>query len=202
MEQQTQVTPAQDSTNAVVTQDNNQQAPAQSANTQEQVAQAQQAESTTNTQPTVVELKLPDGALLNSQQFEDIKTFAKEKNISTEVAQEILNKQNNAVKSYQDYVASEHEKTVSQWAEQAKTDSEYGGQNFTKNVELARRALEKFATPQFIKELDSTGYGNHPEIIRIFTRMGKMLAEDKIVNPSAAAVGTKNLEDIFYSKQN
>lgn len=202
MEQQTQVTPAQDSTNAVVTQDNNQQAPAQSANTQGQAAQTQQAESTTNTQPTVVELKLPDGALLNSQQFEDIKTFAKEKNISTEVAQEILNKQNNAVKSYQDYVASEHEKTVSQWAEQAKTDSEYGGQNFTKNVELARRALEKFATPQFIKELDSTGYGNHPEIIRIFTRMGKMLAEDKIVNPSAAAVGTKNLEDIFYSKQN
>lgn len=199
MEQQTQVQAAQDSTNAVNTESNQQ--TQEQANAQAAAPKVDQGNGQANTQSTEIELKLPENSYLNAEALEAVKSFAKDKNITAEIAQEILNKQNDSLAGYHDYILSEHEKTVSKWAEQAKADQEYGGENFGKNVEMAKRALEKFATPQFIKDLDQSGYGNHPEILRVFTRIGKLLAEDKMVNPSATAVGSKNLEDVFYGKQ-
>lgn len=199
METTNVTTTTQDSTNVVVdanvTADANATAPVES----------NQASATTavDVKPTEVELKLPEGTLLKPETVEQIKSLAKEKNLSSEVAQELLNREHLALDSFHKQQVDLVEKTKQVWAEESKKDAEIGGDNFGRNLELAKRALEKFATPKFIEEIDSSGYGNHPELIRIFSRIGKMIANDSLVMANSHGVSNaKSLEDVFYGKEN
>ena len=199
METTNVTTTTQDSTNVVVdanvTADANATAPVES----------NQASATTavDVKPTEVELKLPEGTLLKPETVEQIKSLAKEKNLSSEVAQELLNREHLALDSFHKQQVDLVEKTKQVWAEESKKDAEIGGESFGRNLELAKRALEKFATPKFIEEIDSSGYGNHPELIRIFSRIGKMIANDSLVMANSHGVSNaKSLEDVFYGKEN
>lgn len=199
METTNVTTTAQDSTNAVVdanvTADANATAPVESKQAS--------ATAAADVKPTEVELKLPEGTLLKPETVEQIKSLAKEKNLSSEVAQELLNREHLALDSFHKQQVDLVEKTKQVWAEESKKDAEIGGDNFGRNLELAKRALEKFATPKFIEEIDSSGYGNHPELIRIFSRIGKMIANDSLVMANSHGVGNaKSLEDVFYGKEN
>lgn len=199
METTNVTTTAQDSTNAVVdanvTADANATAPVESKQAS--------ATAAVDVKPTEVELKLPEGTLLKPETVEQIKSLAKEKNLSSEVAQELLNREHLALDSFHKQQVDLVEKTKQVWAEESKKDAEIGGESFGRNLELAKRALEKFATPKFIQEIDSSGYGNHPEVIRIFARIGKMIANDTLVMANSHGVGNaKSLEDVFYGKEN
>lgn len=151
--------------------------------------------------PEKYDLKLSDGSQLDSAYLEKFSSFAKEKKLTQEQAQEFLGREEMALKSYADKQAQEFEQLKTQWVSDVKNDPEIGGEAFTKNVELAHRALEKFGTQKFIEELNQTGYGNHPELVRIFSRIGKLISEDKMVSPGSVSGGTKTYEDIFYGKQ-
>ena len=199
MEQVTAQAPAQDSTNAVAQPD--QAAPVQAnAPTAPETPQAVPAQ--TESKPSEIELKLPEGSRLKPETLDQIKSYAKDKNLSAEVAQEIMMREHKAVEDLYESSKASYEQTIAKWAESAKVDPEYGGEKFGQSVELAKRALEKFATPQLIEEINATGYGNHPEVIRLFTRIGKLLAEDKMVQPGTQMGSGKALEEIFYGKQN
>lgn len=64
------------------------------------------------------------------------------------------------------------------WAKQATRDKEYGGRKFNKSIELARRVVQKYCSDDCKALLDETGLGNHPEIIRMFYRIGKAMTGD------------------------
>lgn len=151
--------------------------------------------------PEKYDLKLADGAKLDPAYIESFSAFAKERKMTQEQAQEYLNREASAVDTYAQKQEKEFEALKSTWIEEIKSDSELGGEQFAKNVELAKRALEKFGTQKFIQDLDATGYGNHPELVRIFSRIGKLIAEDKMVTPGANSGGQKSYEDIFYGQK-
>lgn len=154
-----------------------------------------------NTQATEIALKLPEGSLLKPEVLEQIKSYAKEKKLAPEVAQSLLERENAAVKGYHDQVVSSYEKEKASWVELSKNDSEIGGEHFGQNVELGRRAMEKFANPAAIKIIEDSGYGNHPDIIRMFMNIGKAMAEDKMVQPGAQAKNEKSMVELFYGPQ-
>ena len=58
------------------------------------------------------------------------------------------------------------------------------GKNYDGNLDYARRAYAQFASPELSEVLDGTGLGNHPEMIRAFSKIGQMLGEESL------AVGT------------
>ena len=62
-----------------------------------------------------------------------------------------------------------------------KVDKEIGGEKFTENLALARKALESFGTPELQDVLNMTGLGNHPEVIRAFYKAGKAISEDRFI---------------------
>ena len=150
--------------------------------------------------PEKYELKLPENTRLSPEFVDKVSLYAKEKQLTNEMAQEILNREAAAVDGYYNQHVQLFEKTVETWKQDAMKDPEIGGDGFTKNVELAHRALEKFSTPAFKDALETTGYGNHPELIRIFARIGKLMAEDRMVVPGAQTGGSKTYEEIFYGK--
>lgn len=163
---------------------------------------AEAAAPTAPVVPEKYELKPVDGSPVDAKYLESFQTYAKEKGMTQEQAQQLFERETFAVSEYASKLDSEFEAQKSQWIEAVKKDPEIGGDHFQQNVELAHRALERFGAPSFVKELDASGYGNHPELVRVFARIGKALSEDRFIDPGANTGGKRSMEEIFYGKQN
>ena len=187
--------------NETVVQNNTETAPVENSQVEQQAEQA--APDTTTQAPAVPEkydLKLDDGSLLDAAYVEQFSQFAKEKKLTQDQAQEFLQREAQALNSFVQKQQQEFEKVQAEWVNQIKNDSEIGGEKFNQSIELAHRALKQFASDSFLKELETTGYGNHPELVRVFAKIGNMIKEDKMISPSAAG-GTRSIEEIFYGKK-
>lgn len=133
------------------------------------------------TAPVDYKLTVPDGSLLGQPDIERITAEAKAKGLSNEAAQGIVAKENEVVNRYHEIQMANVAEARATWLKDAKADKEIGGENFTKSVELAHRVLEKVSTPAFKDMLNATGFGDHPEVVRVFARLGKMMADDELV---------------------
>jgi hypothetical protein len=56
--------------------------------------------------------------------------------------------------------------------------TEWGGQ-FNAKLDLAKRALDQFGGKAVAEIMTDTGLGNHPDVVRMFARIGEAIAEDK-----------------------
>jgi hypothetical protein len=73
------------------------------------------------------------------------------------------------------------------WAKDARADKEIGGANWKETETLAAKALDTFGAgkdSEFRKLLNESGFGDHPEMIRMFRNIGEKLGEDPLT-PSA-----------------
>jgi len=63
------------------------------------------------------------------------------------------------------------------------------GQAYEPTVNAAKVALNEYADPKFVKWLDDNGLGNHPEIVRIFGKIGKeVLGDTKLKTNNASDI--------------
>lgn len=148
------------------------------------------------------ELKLSEDTLIDPATLKEFTEYSKEKGISKEVAQEILDKQNGLISNYVKNQNEQYNNEIKQWAESAKVDKEVGGANFTKSAELAKRVIEKWGTPALKDELNK-GLGNHPEALRIFARIGKeIFKDDEMVHANAGSKTVISTEQLFYGNAN
>lgn len=149
-------------------------------------------------QPATVDLKLPDGSLLAAERVEQIASIAKEKGLSPEQAQLLLDRESDAVKSYSDEQQSNYNKTVETWRAEAMADKELGGENLPKTTEIARRAVVHYFGNEFLQQLDSTKFGDRLDVLRGFYKIGKELANDSMVRGGPASAKPKSMAEIFY----
>lgn len=151
--------------------------------------------------PEKYDLKLPEGALLDSVALEEISQYAKEKGYTQEQAQELLVRENDAVLDYMERSQESHKAQVMKWKQDVMADKEIGGEQFNINIEYAHRVLQKYAPKEFVETLEKTGYGNHPLLVKTFVAIGKAMQPDKIVKSDSIA-NTKTYEELFYGNQN
>ena len=129
-----------------------------------------------------LKLKLPKDSFLDESVVDRIAAEAKEQGLSQEDAQKLLDRENTAVSTYLEAQQKAWDKQVEGWAKEIKQDPELGGDNFNKNVETAKRALEAFDEDgQVAQLLDDTGYGNNPTLLRFLVSIGKQIGEDNVV---------------------
>lgn len=95
-----------------------------------------------------------------------------------------------------------HDAFARKWAEQARTDPEYGGANFQANLDKAKGLIRRFGTPALFRELNETGMGNNPELLRFVWRlaceMDRRTSETK--PPDAPKPQPQNWGRTFYPK--
>lgn len=172
-----------------------------------QVQQTETVNQNTNAaaiQPVVpekYELKLGENAPLDASYLESFQSYAKDQKMTQEQAQKLVEREAYAVSEYQKRQSQDFEQTQAQWIDTVKKDPEIGGEAFQKNIELAHRALKQFGTQTFIEQLESSGFGNHPELVRIFARIGKAFGEDTLVSTNTNSGGKKSYEEVFYGPQ-
>lgn len=148
-----------------------------------------------------IKLERPKDTDLTDEHVKKIEAFAKDKGLSQEVAKEVLEMQHELLRQQKESATEALEEVKETWKSEASKDKELGGERFEKNVELAKRAVERFGTEKFMDDLDHTGFGNHPELLRVFYRIGKAMGDGDFVRPGTQAKSPKTYEQIFYGEQ-
>lgn len=95
--------------------------------------------------------------------------------------------------------AAEWQAQVSGWAEAVKSDAEIGGDKLPDMAASAVRVIGLYGTPELRNFLNETGYGNHPELVRVFARIGNALPkEDRVVEGEPTGSAPKTIEERMY----
>ncbi|MDD2967175.1 MAG: hypothetical protein PHN64_06820 [Desulfovibrionaceae bacterium] len=91
---------------------------------------------------------------------------------------------------------------VAQWRTEAETDPELGGAALPTTVARAQMALQHFdSEDHFVgKLLQESGYGNHPQVLRFFSRLASSLMEDSLSTGDAAQRSSLPLEERLYAQ--
>jgi hypothetical protein len=175
-----------------------QQAPA------ETTSNAEDQPATTEAAPeTAYEFSFAEGVEVDPDTLGSLKELSKELGLTQEQAQKIADL--GAAQS-QKWVALQEQaitEASAQWVEEVKADKEIGGDRLSENLGIAKRALDRFGTPELTRLLDESRLGNHPELIRAMYRIGKAISDDAVVPGSRSAFGSTNsLAQRLYDNSN
>ena len=153
------------------------------------------AETTeTDTPVEYKDFDLPDGVSINDEVMGQAAELFKEANLTKEQAQKFIDMQ----VSLNSGAEAANEAVRTDWVNKAKSDKEYGGDNFDQSVGVAMQAVEKFGTPELKQMLNETGVGNHPEMIRLLKRVGDLTLEDTPTNISKVPGKELSTLEIMY----
>lgn len=101
------------------------------------------------------------------------------------------------VQAYQQQMQQHRQQQLGEWASELQADPEFGGAKFEANVAIAQRALGEFGTPELSKALAETGMGSHPEVVRLFHRIGQQLAEGQLSRSGTGPAKEITIVDAF-----
>ena len=132
--------------------------------------------------PEKYDFKAPEGTPLDSELMGEFEGIARELNLPQDKAQLVVDK---LAPKVAERMAAQQAQVVQQarteWAESARADKEFGGDNLPASLATAQKAMTTFGTPELRALLNDSGLGNHPEVIRAFYRAGKAISEDSRV---------------------
>jgi hypothetical protein len=148
--------------------------------------------------PEKYELTAPEGTELDSKAVELFEPVARELGLSNDQAQKLAGLWPQLQEQMQNRQAESWGQQVEQWAADTKADKEIGGDKLTVSVGHAQKALDTFASKEFREFLDSTGLGNHPEMVRAFAKVGKLMSEDSFVTGQGNGSPKNDLVEAFY----
>ena len=122
----------------------------------------------------VYEFELPEGVQFADGEVDEFKTVAKDLKLPKDAAQRILDIATKREQARAEAFATQ----VSKWADEVKADKELGSEE---SLAAAVKAVDAFGTPELKELLNSTGMGNHPEVVRLMAKIGKAISEDKVI---------------------
>jgi hypothetical protein len=135
---------------------------------------------------------VPEGLVLDEALLGEVAPIFKEAGLSQAVAQKLVDKYAAHVQAQ---TSSMQEKQVKAWTDQLtewkeETKKDHGA-GLKDAISYASRAIDKFGTPRLREVLDQTGLGNHPELVRILSRIGKAISEDSFIDPGTNTPNAK-----------
>lgn len=156
-------------------------------------AGAQDPKPTEAVVPESYELTMPEGVELDQAAASEFTAIAKELKLDQAAAQKLADV---GAKMAQRQVEA-HAKLVESWTEQVKTDKEIGGDKLAENLGIARKAIDTFGTPELKALLNSSGLGNHPEVVKLAYKVGKAISEDRFVTGSPKGPSNDPAKKLF-----
>lgn len=151
--------------------------------------------------PEKYELTPPEGMQLDPVLMAEAEPVLRELNLTNEQANTILplarKLQENTVQQIVELGAQQKK----DWHDAFVADPEIGGPKREETVHLAARGMDALGFPEghsFREALTSSGFGNHPDMIRAFRRIGEMVGEDGFVRSDGASKVDTPTETRWY----
>lgn len=126
------------------------------------------------------DFKLPDGMTFDKAALEVFLPLAKELKLTQEGAQKLIDFRVSEIQKAVDSQKAAMNAVIDGWVEQGRTDKEIGGAKYDETVTHARAFVKAFGSPAFLKAMNETGMEFHPEVLRVFSKAGKLVVEDKV----------------------
>ena len=150
-----------------------------------------------------------EGFELDQEVLGEFTGIAKELGMSQENASKLIGLQNKLMQKIEakrtESINEALEWQKNEWATQVKNDPEIGGDKFDATRAVASKAVQAFGSDQLRALLNESGLGNHPEMVKLFYRIGTGLTEDKLVMPGSQAGmsgGNESIVSAFYPQTN
>ena len=152
--------------------------------------------------PEKYEFKLPEGVTLDQGLYDKFTPLAKEIGLSQEQAQKLIDLQTEAMTNSNKAQVKAWEDMQTDWKSKTTADPEVGGANLQANLGHAKAFLGKYGTPALLEVLNTTGVGNNVELIRVFTKAGKAMSEDKIHVAGQGPMSPQDKAKVLFPNQN
>lgn len=134
--------------------------------------------------PEAYKVTVPEGMTVDQPLVDNLTPVLQKHKVSQEAFQEIAGVYAKHLQSQQSEankaLTDEFAKTQTEWQEETKKDH---GASLKEVLSYGARAIDKLGSVRLREILDDTGIGNHPEMVKFFHRVGKMLSEDDFVDP-------------------
>lgn len=147
---------------------------------------------------------MPEGFVLDGERKSVAESFFREANMSQAGAQRAIDLFTKLVGEDAAVQQQAMEAAVAQqrddWGKQAKAQL---GDQYDAKVKLATTAVHSLQNPELIKAFDELGWGNHPELIKVFAMLGEMQRDspvDGIGNSGSAAKKAAPWERMYEGK--
>lgn len=148
--------------------------------------------------PEKYEFQAAEGVELDTEALKEFEPVAREMNLTNEQAQKLVDVYPKILAGVQQRQAETWQQTTEQWAADVKADKEIGGDKLPSNLSAAQRALDQFGTPELKEYLNTTGLGNHPDLVKTFVKIGKAMSEDGMV--TGGNDGQRSAAEVLYGK--
>jgi len=167
--------------------------------------------------------ELPEGVEMTDEQFAEVSEFSKSLNLTQEQAQQAVNYHNEVVGRVVGEVKAQSEQEradmQAEWVNQVKVDKEIGGAAMNENLSVALKSLNAFSdnavdatgkpvldkaglpVTKIAQALQESGFGDHPEMVRVFYRVGKLISEDSYLSGKAPTGAPKTQAETMYPNQ-
>lgn len=152
--------------------------------------------------PEKYELTAPEGLSITDDVLAEIDPVFRELKLDNDAANKVIGLAGPFAERLHQAQVDAHLATAAQWAKEAKDDPEIGKGNWAETETLVAKALDRFGAPEgspFRQLLDETKLGNHPELIRMFRKIGAATSEDMdFPRPDAGAQDKKGRLEVLY----
>ena len=126
------------------------------------------------------DFKFPEGVTPDGELLTKFHEIGKKHGFSQETAQALIDFHGEQLLKANSDLQKSWDATVEGWLAEAKADKDIGGAKYDENLAHGKNALKAFnASPKFMDMLNATGVGNHPEMIRFLSAVGRAVADDK-----------------------
>ena len=149
---------------------------------------------------TYEDFTLPDGVEVDAKALEGFIPVAKNLDLTQTEAQALIDYEAKRVEEFTSAQTASWNEMQTEWRTATQSDKEIGGPAFDQSLANAKKFLGAYGTNELIEALDATGMGNHPELIRAFSRAGKAMGEDNLAIGGVSNT-PRSPEEILYPNQ-
>jgi hypothetical protein len=128
------------------------------------------------------DFSVAEGQALLPEVATEVKALAKDLGLTQEAAQKLYEKGAGMQARNSEALKSALTTAREGWKVEAQKDPEIGGAKFEASMAAAAKARDAYASPALTKLLDDSGLADHPEMVRLFAKVGKTLSADTPFN--------------------
>lgn len=166
--------------------------PEQTTETQVLQEQANQVETQVTPEPVAfTDFSFPEGITIDPGAMAEFSELAKADGLSQESAQKYVDLQTKLVQGHTDSMVATLEQTSETWKQEVLANDLFKGDAGAENLKVASEAIKKLGGEKFSEYLETTGLGNHPEMVKLGFEISKLINEDTLVN-SGSPGGNKS----------
>lgn len=153
--------------------------------------------------PETYEFKAPDGVTFDAEVIGELSGIAKEAGLTQEQASKFADLGVKLTQKLQTQQVEALVKMDQEWIAETTADAEIGGTKLEESRALSKKAIDEIGTPKLAELLEKSRLGNHPEVIRILAKVGRMVSQDnKLVTGMAPTKSFATTAQRMYPNMN